>query len=81
MRRDGRQASRAPRSERDILIQKYNTLQQDIDTYENNIGFFAMSKNSEPLIKQMQQKIEDAKQELKALEEKIRQVESEENNG
>ena len=79
--RDGRQASRAPRSEKDILIQKYNALQQDIDTYENNIGFFAMSKNSEPLIKQMQQKIEDAKQELKALEEKIRTVESEENNG
>ena len=50
-------------------------------TYENNIGFFAMSKNSEPLIKQMQQKIEDAKQELKALEEKIRLAESEENNG
>ncbi|MBQ3723363.1 MAG: DUF349 domain-containing protein [Bacteroidales bacterium] len=80
-RRDNRQASRAPRSEKDILIQKYNALQQDIDTYENNIGFFAMSKNSEPLIKQMQQKIEDAKQELKALEEKIRTVESEENNG
>ena len=69
------------RSEKDILIQKYNALQQDIDTYENNIGFFAMSKNSEPLIKQMQQKIEDAKQELKALEEKIRTVESEESNG
>ncbi|MBR6212159.1 MAG: hypothetical protein IKQ64_03830, partial [Bacteroidales bacterium] len=81
VRRDNRQASRAPRSEKDILIQKYNALQQDIDTYENNIGFFAMSKNSEPLIKQMQQKIEDAKQELKALEEKIRTVESEENNG
>ena len=80
-RRDSRPSSRAPRSEKDILIQKYNALQQDIDTYENNIGFFAMSKNSEPLIKQMQQKIEDAKQELKALEEKIRQVESEENNG
>ena len=78
---DGRQAARAPRSEKDILIQQYNALQQDIDTYENNIGFFAMSKNSEPLIKQMQQKIEDAKQELKALEEKIRTVESEENNG
>ena len=80
-RRDNRQAARAPRSEKDILIQKYNALQQDIDTYENNIGFFAMSKNSEPLIKQMQQKIEDAKQELKALEEKIRTVESEESNG
>ena len=80
-RRDNRASARAPRSEKDILIQKYNALQQDIDTYENNIGFFAMSKNSEPLIRQMQQKIEDAKQELKALEEKIRTVESEENNG
>ena len=81
VRRDNRASARAPRSEKDILIQKYNALQQDIDTYENNIGFFAMSKNSEPLIRQMQQKIEDAKQELKALEEKIRTVESEENNG
>ena len=81
-RRGGqRQQSRAPRSEKEILIQQYTALQQDIDTYENNIGFFAMSKNSEPLIKQMQQKIEDAKQELKKLEEKIRTVESEENNG
>ena len=80
-RRDSRTAARAPRSEKDILIQKYNALQQDIDTYENNIGFFAMSKNSEPLIRQMQQKIADAKEELKALEEKIRTVESEESNG
>ena len=71
-RRDGAQGARAPRSEKDILIQKYNALQQDIDTYENNIGFFAMTKNAESLIAQMQQKIDDAKQELKALEEQIR---------
>ena len=70
---------RAPRSEKDILIQRYNALQQDIDTYENNIGFFAMSKNSAPLIKQMQERIEEAKKELKELEEKIRNTE--ENNG
>ena len=74
-------SSRAPRSPKDALIQKYNALQQDIITFENNIGFFAMSKNSEPLIARMQQKIEDAKQELKALEEQIRNTESEQENG
>ncbi len=67
----GRRSS-APRSEKDVLIQKYNSLQQDIITYENNIGFFSMSKNSEPLIKQMKERIEKAKQELKELETRIR---------
>ncbi len=59
-------------SEKDRLIQKYNRLEQDIVTYENNIGFFSMSKNSEPLIKQMQERIAQAKEELKALAEQIR---------
>ncbi len=54
-------------SEKDRLIQKYNQLEQDIVTYENNIGFFSMSKNSEPLVKQMQERIAQAKEELKAL--------------
>lgn len=57
---------------KDNLIAKYNALQQDVVTYENNIGFFAASKNSAPLIQQMQQKIDDAKAELRRLEEKIR---------
>ena len=64
-------ASRKPVSEKDRLVQEYNKLQQDIVTYENNIGFFSASKNSEPLIKQMQERIETAKQELKELEAKI----------
>ena len=57
---------------KDSLIAKYTALQQDVVTYENNIGFFAASKNSAPLIQQMQQKIDDAKAELRRLEEKIR---------
>ena len=65
----------APKSPKDVLIAKYNALQQDITTYENNIGFFAASKNSAPLIQQMQQKIDDAKEELKKLEERIRMEE------
>ena len=70
--------AKAPKSEKERLIQKYNQLEQDIVTYENNIGFFAMSKNSEPLIRQMQERIEQAKKELKDLETRIRSIGDEE---
>ncbi|MCR5071231.1 MAG: DUF349 domain-containing protein [Bacteroidales bacterium] len=66
---------RAPRSPKDALIEKYNKLQQNITTYENNIGFFSASKNSEPLIRQMAERIEQAKAELKELEAQIRKAE------
>ena len=78
--------SRAPRrnakpqlSEREKLIQKYHSLQQDIATYENNIGFFSMSKNSEALINQMQQRIDQAKAELETLSEQIKKLNESEN--
>ena len=75
-RRGGRPVQqRAPLTEKDRLVQKYNKLQQEIDTYENNIGFFAASKNSESLIRQMQERIAQAKQELKDLENQIRSLE------
>ena len=67
--RGGRQLS-----EKEILIQKYNTLEQDIVTYENNIGFFSMSKSSEPLVKQMQERIAQAKAELAKLADQIRAI-------
>ena len=67
-----RTAAKAPKSEKEVLIQKYNQLEQDVCTYENNIGFFSMSKNSEPLIKQMQERIAQAKVELNALAAQIR---------
>ena len=67
--RGGRQLS-----EQERLIQKYHQLEQDIVTYENNIGFFSMSKSSEPLIRQMEQRISDAKAELEALAAQIRQL-------
>lgn len=70
--------AKAPKSEKERLIQKYSQLEQDIVTYENNIGFFAMSKNSEPLIRQMQERIEQSKKELKDLENKIRSIDEEE---
>ena len=66
-----------PQSPKDALVSKYRTLQQNIITYENNIGFFSASKNSEPLIRQMQEKIDKAKEELKDLEAQIRKAEEE----
>ena len=71
----GRSGQRAPMTEKDRLVQQYNQLQQEIDTYENNIGFFAASKNSAALIEQMQERIDSAKQELKDLEARIRSCE------
>ena len=78
-RRDNRRSARPQLSERERLIQAYHALEQDIVTYENNIGFFSMSKNAEPLIKQMQEKIEKSKADLKSLADQIKTLkESEE---
>ena len=75
-RRGNSRPARPQLSEKDRLIQKYHALEQDIVTYENNIGFFSMSKNSEPLIKQMNERIAQAKEELKALAEQIREADA-----
>ena len=68
------QYSRPALSDKERLVQKYVKLEQSIVTYENNIGFFAMSKNSEPLIKQFQDKIEAAKKELKEIKDEIQSL-------
>ena len=81
-RREGRGERRAaaPLTEKDRLMQEYNQLQQEIQTYENNIGFFGLSKGAESLKAQMQEKINAAKDNLRALMEKIRGIEQKENS-
>ena len=74
-RGQNRRPEAKPRNPKEELLKKYHALQQDIDTYENNIGFFAASKNSAPLIKQMEERIAAAKEELKQLEMQIRKEE------
>ena len=66
---------RTPMTEKERLVKKYNQLEQDIVTYENNLGFFARSKNAEPLIRQMEERIAKAKEELRSLEVEIRSME------
>jgi len=75
-RREGGQ--RRPVSEVDRLKEQFNQLQQEIQTYENNIGFFGLSKGAEALKAQMQQRIDSAKAKLEDLKAQIRAKEAEE---
>ena len=60
--------------ERDKLLQKFRNLEQDIALWENNMGFFAKSKNADNIISDMENKISKAKEELVQLEEKIKLI-------
>ena len=66
------------RSERERLYNRVRQLEQDIATLENNIGFFARSKNAEALIADVNEKIERAKREMRDAVEKVRLIDSEE---
>jgi len=65
---------RAIRSEREKLLQKLRQLESDIALWENNIGFFAKSKNADVLIADVNKKIAAAKEEIQTVEEKIKLI-------
>jgi len=77
-RRESGRAERRPLSETDRLKEQFNQLQQEIQTYENNIGFFGLSKGAEQLKAQMQERIDAAKVKLEQLKAQIRAKEAEE---
>lgn len=58
--------------ERDKCFNKLKQLENDITLWENNIGFFAKSKNASSLIDDVNQKIADAKIKIQQLKERIR---------
>lgn len=60
--------------EREKFVGRVKQLESDIKLWENNIGFFAKSKNADPLIKEVSQKIEQAKENLRVLEKKIKMI-------
>ena len=66
------------RTERDRLYNKVRQLEQEIALLENNIGFFAKSKNAESLIADVRAKIERARQEMAATVEKVRMIDRQE---
>ncbi len=60
--------------ERDKNINKLKQLENDVILWENNIGFFAKSKNSEGMIAEVKRKIEQGKEEIKLLQDKVRMI-------
>ncbi|MCC8089297.1 MAG: DUF349 domain-containing protein [Rikenellaceae bacterium] len=66
------------RSERDRLYNKMKQLEADISLLENNIGFFAKSKNAESLIRDVNDKISKAKEEMAVIAEKIKLIDNQE---
>lgn len=68
-------ANRLLDKEKRTLINKMTQLKDEINLLENNLGFFAHSKNADLLKEEFTKKIENAKKEVKDLEYKIRMME------
>ncbi|MFW6351500.1 MAG: DUF349 domain-containing protein [Bacteroidota bacterium] len=62
------------RLERDKYMSKLKQLENDLVLLDNNIGFFAKSKNAESLIEDVQRKIEQTKEKIEFLKNKIRVI-------
>ncbi len=74
--RSNPRAARKVRSEREKFYSKIKQLESDIVLWENNIGFFAKSANADTMIKEVEEKIADARRNIKLLEEKVRLIDS-----
>ena len=61
--------------ERERLVRAYEMKSQELKTYENNLGFFnAQSKSGNSLVKEMERKIANIKEEIAMLEQKIKLI-------
>lgn len=53
------------------LMNKITELKNEVQLWENNIGFFAKSKNADKLKSEFEEKISKAKEEIKSLKDKL----------
>ena len=65
------------RTERDRLYNKVRQLEQEIALLENNIGFFAKSKNADALVADVRAKIDRIRAEMAASIEKVKLIDRE----
>lgn len=72
----GPNADKVLDKEKRFLVNKLAQLKEDISLWENNLGFFANSKNADLLKAEFAKKIEMAKHEVKELEYKIKMMNS-----
>ncbi|MFM8433372.1 MAG: DUF349 domain-containing protein [Bacteroidota bacterium] len=62
--------------EKQFVKEKIQKLQQTINQYENNLGFFRSSKNMEGLLKEVESNLQRAKDELDLLNKKLKMFDS-----
>ena len=66
------------RSEREKLYNRVKQLEQEIQTLENNIGFFTKSKGAEAMIAAVEEKIARAKRDMADAIERVKLIDSQE---
>lgn len=65
-------------NERTRLMRQYESMKQDIQTYENNLGFLSVnSKKGNSLIDEMNRKVQKLKDDLQLVKEKIKAIDAE----
>lgn len=65
-------------NERGRLMRRYEQLKQEVQTYENNLGFLnASSKKGNSLVDEMNRKVQKLKDEAKLVREKIKAIDAE----
>ncbi|VTY10150.1 Uncharacterised protein [uncultured Prevotella sp.] len=65
-------------NERGRLVRRFEQLKQDINTYENNLGFLSISsKKGNNLIDDMNRRVQKLKDELEEIEQKIKTIDAE----
>jgi hypothetical protein len=64
------------RQEREKFVTRMQQLKNDITLWENNIGFFAKSKNAQSMIDEVNNKITSAKEAIRLLESKIEMIDN-----
>ena len=65
-------------SERARLFRQYEAMKQEIQTYENNLGFLSVaSKKGNSLIDEMNRKVQKLKDDMNLVREKIKAIDAE----
>jgi hypothetical protein len=63
-----------PGNESNDFKHKINQLTSEINTWENNLGFFARSKNADALKKEFEEKINNAREEIKRIKKQMEEM-------
>lgn len=65
-------------NERSRLMRRYDALRQEIQTYENNLGFLnASSKKGNSLVDEMNRKVQKLKDDLELVKQKVKAIDNE----